>query len=448
MIRKGAFTVVLVMLLILGLTASATANPGKGNNKGWKFKAKNNWKAVELTDISSHWAEQPIRHMCSIGLISGYPDRKYNPNAPVSKYEALMMICRAAGFDPDTDKSWEQKCEDCLEFALDEGIIDDDEDFAGWKPAKRYEVAVWSIRAMGLDEDGGDLSFRDSYDMPAGARPYIGVMSKHKYMVGYPGNFFQPNKPVTRAEMARILYLMMSDWPDYYDDGDLRLSSLAPKDGEDNVDPDIYVLTARFNMDIEAADDLEDVKDGIRVKNVTDNDYADIDSVSIDGNKLTIELEDSLEEDCLYRVTIKKDIIESEDGDESFGGISGSEWEFSTYDDDDEEVLRLVSLDPEDGEDNADPDTRVLRAEFNNDISAVSGKGLLSAVRVYNVDRDRYEDIDKVEIDDDTLIITLDDELGAGDTFEVTIRPGYLEDDDSGKDYGGLAGDKWRFTTD
>lgn len=559
MFRKGAFTVVLVMLLILGLAASASANPGKGNNKGWKFKAKNNWKAVELTDISSHWAEQPIRHMCSIGLISGYPDKRYIPNAPVSKYEALMMICRAAGFDPDADSSWEQKCEDCLEFALDEGIIDDD-DFAGWKPAKRYEVAVWSIRAMGLDEDGGDLSFRDIDDIPADAWPYIGVMFKHKYMVGYPGNFFQPNKPVTRAEMAKILYLMMSDWPDYYDDGDLRLSSLAPRDGEDNVDPDTNVLTARFNMDIEAADDLEDVKDGIRVKNVTDNDYADIDSVSIDGNKLTIEMEDSLEEDCLYRVTIKKDIIESEDGDESFGGISGSEWEFSTFDgseinltnldpdDGDENVdpdtdtlvavfnmdiqavndlrdveegievknvtdgdyvdiysvsindnrltiklddpleddclyrvtveediiesedsvwnfegissgewefstfdggeLDVESLDPEDGEDNADPGTRVLRAEFNNAISAVSGKSLLSAVRVYNVDRDRYEDIDKVEIDDDTLIITLDDELGAGDTFEVTIRPGYLEDDDSGEDYGGLAGDKWRFTTD
>ncbi len=445
MFRKGAFTVVLVMLLILGLTAAASANPGKGNNKGWKFKAKNNWKAVELTDISSHWAEQPIRHMCSIGLIFGYPDKKYIPNAPVSKYEALMMICRAAGFDPDADESWERKCEDCLEFALDEGILDEDDDFAGWKPAKRYEVAVWSIRAMGMDEDGGGLSFRDIDDMPADARLYIGVMSKHKYMVGYPGNFFQPNKPVTRAEMANILYLMMSDWPDYYDDGDLRLSSLDPRDGEDNVDPDTDVLAARFNMDIEAVDDLEDVKDGIRVKNVTDGDYADIDSVSIDGNKLTIELDDPLADDCLYRVTIKKDIIESEDGDESFGGISGSEWEFSTFDGGE---LDLESLDPEDGEDNVDPDTRVLRAEFNNDISVVSGKGLLSAVRVYNVDRDRYEDVDKVEIDDDTLIITLDDELGAGDTFEVTIRPGYLEDDDSGEDYGGISGDDWRFTTD
>ncbi len=445
MFKKSAFVVVLVVLLILGLTAAASANPGKGNHKGWKFKAKKNWKAVELTDISSHWAEQPIRHLCSIGLISGYPDKKYIPNAPVSKYEALMLICKAAGFDPDPDSSWTQKCEDCLEFARDEGIIDDDEDFTGWKPAKRYEVAVWSIRAMGLDDDGDYLSFRDIYDIPTKARPYIGVMYKHKYMVGYPGNFFQPNKSVTRAEMAMILYRMMSEYPDYNDDSDLRLSSLDPKDGEDNVDPDTNMLVAGFNMDIEAVDDLEDVEDGIKVKNVTDNEYVDIESVSIDGSKLTIVLEDSLVNNCKYRVTIEKDLIESEDGEERFGGISGSDWEFSTFDSDE---LEVTGLDPEDGDNNVDPDTKVLRATFSSDISVISGKGLLNAVRVYNVDRDRYEEVDKVQVDGNTLVITLEDELGAGDTFEVTIRAGFLEDDDSGEDFDGLAGDDWRFATD
>lgn len=452
MFRKSTFTVVLVMLLILGLTAAASADPGKGNHKGWKFKPKKNWKAVELTDISSHWAEQPIRQMCTIGLIAGYPDKKYIPNAPVSKYEALLMVCRSAGFDPDTDKSWDQICEDLLEFAVDEGILDEDDDFAGWKPAKRHEVAVWSIRAMGLDEDGDDLSFKDIYEIPSDALPYISVMSKYKYMVGYPGNLFQPNKPVTRAEMAMILYRMMGEGIDYNDNndsGDLKLSSLDPADGEDNVDSDTNILVAKFNMDIEAVDDLEDVKEGIRVKNVTDDENVDIESVSIDGNKLTIELEDSLVNDCKYRVTIKKDLIESADGDESFGGISGSEWEFSTFDgDEDSDELAVASLDPEDGEENVDPDTKVLRAEFNNDISVISGKSLLKAVRVYNVDRDRDVEIKKVEIDENTLIITLGKKLGSDDTFEVTIRSGCLEDENSGEDFAGLAGKYWRFTTD
>jgi hypothetical protein len=447
MFRKSTFTVILALLLVLGLVASASANPGKGNN-GLKFKAKSKGNAVQLIDISSHWAEQPIREMCSIGIISGYPDKKFIPNAPVSKYEALMMVCRAAGFDPDPDKTWQQNCEDCIEFALDEGILDEDDDFAGWKPAKRYEVAVWSIRAIGLDEDGDELSFQDIYEIPSDALPFISIMSKHKYMVGYPGNFFQPNKPVTRAEMARILYNMMGEYPDYYDDSDLRLSSLDPRDGEDNVDPDTNVLVARFNMDIEAVDDLQDVKEGIRVKNVTDGNYVDIYSVSISGSELRIRLEDSLESNCKYRVTIKPDIIESEDSEESFNGISGSDWEFSTFDDENDDEVRLVSLDPDDGDSNVDPDINVLRAAFDSDISVISGKSLLSAVRVYNVSHSRNVAVDKVKIDGDTLIITLEDSLGAGDTFEVTIRPGFLEDDDSGEDFDGITGYNWRFTTD
>lgn len=446
MFRKSALTVFLVLLLVLGLAATAFANPGKGNNKGWKFKAKNNWKAVELSDIGSHWAEQSIRQMSSIGIISGYPDRTFNPNSPVSKYEALMMICRAAGFDPDPDQSWEKNCKDCLEFAVDEGILDDDDDFAGWKPAKRYEVAVWSARAMGLDEDDEELSFLDIYDMPAYAKPFICVMYKHKYMVGYPGMFFQPNSPVTRAQMASILYRMMLATP-YSNDDDsaLRLSGLDPGDGEDNVDPDTDVLVATFNMDIQAIDDLQDVKDGIKVKNVTDNEYVDIYRVSISGRVLTIGLEDSLESNCKYRVTISKNIIESKKG-EKFDGISGADWEFSTYDVD--EDLRLVSLDPGDGDSNVDPDTNVLRATFNNDISVISGKSLLDAAKVYNVSRDRYEDVHKVEINNDTLVITLEDDLGSGYTFEVTIRSGYLEDEDTGYDFKGIAGKDWRFKTD
>jgi len=85
---------------------------------------------------------------------------------------------------------------------------------------------------------------------------------------------------------------------------------------------------------------------------------------------------------------------------------------------------------------------------FDDDISAVSGKDLLDAVRVYNSDRKTYEDIDEVEIKGDTLIITLEDNLGSGDTFEVTIKSGYLEDDNSGVNYGGLNGGDWQFTTD
>ena len=63
-----------------------------------------------------------------------------------------------------------------------------------------------------------------------------------------------------------------------------------------------------------------------------------------------------------YRVTIDDDIIQSEDGEEEFDGLNGSDWEFYTYDVDEEEIS-LESLDPEDGDDEVVPEHR--RAQGN-----------------------------------------------------------------------------------
>lgn len=150
-------------------------------------------------------------------------------------------------------------------------------------------------------------------------------------------------------------------------------------------------------------------------------------------------------DNSMYRLTVEKDIVKAKDSTERFDGVSGSEWDFSTVD---EGGVSLKSLAPAYGASAEDPNTTKLKAVFDDDISAVSGKDLLDAVRVYNSDRKIYEDIDEVEIKGDTLIITLEDNLGSGDTFEVTIKSGYLEDDNSGVNYGGLNGGDWQFTTD
>ncbi len=450
MIKKGAFTFILAALIILGLTATSFANPGKGNT-AWKFNSKGNGKVVQFNDIGSHWAAQTIREMNKLGITSGYPDYSFKPNATVSRYEAMMMICRADGFDPDEGRSWEDRLEECLEYAEENDIIDDAGDFEGWKPAKRYEVAVWVMRANGdLDIDDEELPFLDINDIPEDARHYIGVMFNHKWMVGYPDKKFQPNKPVTRAELTVIIYRVLDDvWPDN-DDNDgsvLRIANLDPDYGESGVDPDTEKLTVRFNMDIVAAVDNLDVEEGIEIENLTDtNEDAVIDSVSINGRVLTIELkEGTLDEDMKYRVTIDDGIIESENGEEEFDGFSGSEWEFSTFDEG-EDGPELDSLNPENDENNVDP-TITLEAKFKDDIEVISGKDLDNAVEVL---KDNQEvEIKDVKIEDgDTLVITLKEELESDETFEVTIKPGFIEDVETLIDYDGLDGDEWRFTTE
>jgi len=446
----------LTAILVLGIATTSFASPGKGKGN-WKLKTQGNWKVIQLTDVGSHWAEQPVRFMLAQGIISGYPDSTYRPNNPVTKFEAIMMISKASGFDGTAEQrlTWDKNVpdwmEECLDYAVDEGILTEDEadNLKGWEPAKRYEVAIWAARAMGVDVDD-QASFLDNDEIPNFARPYVGGMFKHHFMVGYPGNKFQPNKPVTRAELAAVIYRIMLAETDGGGNGDsdsdsLEIERLTPADGSNNVDPATDQLTARFNVEIQAVDDLQSVEEGIIVRNVSDGEDAEIDGVNIEGRYLTINLEDSLEDDKTYRVTIDDNIIEAAQSGENFEGISGSEWEFSTGTDSD---LRIVSLSPEDGDTNVDGEnTTVLEAEFSGDIQVISGKNLLDAVKVYNISESEYVDIDEIEIDEDTLIITLDDPLTEGDTFEVTIKANYLEEEDSGVNFEGISGGDWRFST-
>ncbi len=62
-------------------------------------------------------------------------------------------------------------------------------------------------------------------------------------------------------------------------------------------------------------------------------------------------------------------------------------------------------------------------------------------MRIENVD------IDWVEIDGNELVITLEDQLDNNDTYEVTIKDGYLRSEDSGEKFRGLDGVDWSFTT-
>lgn len=463
--RKGLLTFALAVVLVLSLAVSAYADPGKGKGKT-KFKPNNSkFKIIQLQDVKSHWAEQPILWMCGQGILTGYPDLTFRPNTPVTKFEAIMMISRASGFDGsvriDPKRSWSRDVpswmEECLDFAIDEGILTEDEaaDLKGWTPAKRYEVAVWAARAMGVDTDD-NYYFQDLNDIPFYARTYVGGMYKHRFMVGYPGNVFQPNKPVTRAELSVVLYRILlsqsqddsdqdSDDGDYDEDvDDLELVSLKPADGSDDVAPSTSRLVVRFNLEVRAVEDNENVRDGIRVRNVTDDYNVGIDRVSFKGKELWIDLDEPLESNATYRVTIENDIIEDREYGQYFEGIDAGDWEFSTeYKD-----LEILELTPENGASNVDgPGTEVLEARFNEDIQVVDGKDLLRSVRVYNrTDRETVE-IKKVELDQDTLRITLEEPLLRNTAYEVTIRSSYFEAEDTGDKFEGLDGSQWRFTT-
>ncbi|MGG3932443.1 S-layer homology domain-containing protein, partial [Schinkia azotoformans] len=84
----------------------AKSDNGKGNNNGksnnkkveqtWKQPAK---KKYYLKDVETHWANQDIYKMYSLGLMSGYDDFTYQPNKPVTQLEVIASLVRVLELD-------------------------------------------------------------------------------------------------------------------------------------------------------------------------------------------------------------------------------------------------------------------------------------------------------------------------------------------------------------
>jgi len=452
---KKTLTILLALVMVLSFAAASQASNGQGKNYKDMFKSKS-WKIVKFKDIDSHWAHKEIYKMASCGIIRGYEDKTFRPNAPVSVSEALMMICRAASGQEEFEKTdvsyrkfpdWAQGC---LAYALDNGIVDEAElkNLNGNQAAKRWQVAVWVVRAMDL-EQSDNLEFGDVNDIPLFARPYVGCMYKYRFMIGDEHKHFRPNKPVTRAEIAAILSRIFDydwDFKDRDDSEGLQVKSLTPAHRATGVNPDTWELIVEFDEDIVTVDDEADVEDGITIWNVTRGKEVGIEGISISGDTLTVYLGGSLAKDSVYRVTIAGGIIKAKASGEEFAGIKGRDWQFATGDSLVDEELKIEKLSPANGATGVDA-TRFLRAKFNVDIEAVSGKDLLEAVEVYNVTADKVMAVDEVEIDDNTLIITLENKLETGCEYEVTIKDGYLQSAASGEEFPGQAGDDWCFTT-
>ena len=80
----------------------------------------------KMTDINSHWAKGYIKFCESQGIIAGYGDNTFKPDATVTGVEAAKMLLVLAGYDADkaglVGHDWSTNT---LRYAGSAGILDD-----------------------------------------------------------------------------------------------------------------------------------------------------------------------------------------------------------------------------------------------------------------------------------------------------------------------------------
>ncbi|MFS0723820.1 NEAT domain-containing protein [Paenibacillus sp. 1P07SE] len=171
--------------------------------------------SVEFTDTDTHWAYPSIARATQLGIINGYTDGTFKPNATVNRAEFAAIISRAFELQLNTPSAsfsdWnsvQDWAKPFIEQAVAAGIINGYEDgsFRPGQQVSRTEIAVMIVRALGLPTDAAAaLSFRDASQIQAYAQPSIAAAAQHGLIEGLGDNTFGPQAPATRAQAVTLI---------------------------------------------------------------------------------------------------------------------------------------------------------------------------------------------------------------------------------------------------
>ncbi|OTA42206.1 MAG: hypothetical protein A6D92_00825 [Symbiobacterium thermophilum] len=184
-------------------------------------------------DVDGHWAAEPIARLLDAGVVSGYGDGTFRPDAQLTRAAFVRMLVSALGLElrpgdgggfTDTSGHWVAAA-GYLGAAAAAGIVRPQEypqgRFEPDRPILREEIAVLLVRALGREADAlatpvpmtdgaAQIAGRWFADAAQWQRPrHVAEAVRAGWIAGYPepdGRYsFRPDRTATRAEAAALL---------------------------------------------------------------------------------------------------------------------------------------------------------------------------------------------------------------------------------------------------
>ena len=165
------------------------------------------------SDIKGHWAEKEISEWVEKGLIGGYKNGSFKPDASISRAEFIALVNRAfkftesseTGFNDVSSKDWYYS--EVLK-AKAAGYISGYQD-GTIKPKNyinRQEVAAILSRLLEIENsESGVEQFKDKDSFPQWSKGVVGGIVAQGLMKGFNDGTFKPLNNTTRAEAVVIL---------------------------------------------------------------------------------------------------------------------------------------------------------------------------------------------------------------------------------------------------
>ncbi len=177
-------------------------------------------QATTFPDIQGNWAQAFIEALAARGIIQGFPDGTFRPNAPVTRAQFAAMIRQA--FDQPLERAGTQFTDipanfwalDAIQEAYRMGFLEGypNNIFLPAQNIPRVQVLVALVSGLDLSAPAQSTAllnqaFQDAAQIPDWAQNSVAAATVNQMVVNYPNvAFLNPNQTATRADVAAFIY--------------------------------------------------------------------------------------------------------------------------------------------------------------------------------------------------------------------------------------------------
>ena len=230
--KKSKITAMMVLIaLMLSIVSTGAMAKNSGSDVNIQINQDGSVQvAMKFKDLQqASWAMKNILKMNAENIIAGYNDGSFRPNKPVTHAEAVVLTMKAAGLQSEIDSKtidkvylpykdaksipvWAKKA---IAVAVEKGYLQPGPsgNFQPNKEASRQWVVRLIAKALNLQPVDIQLPFTDASKISADNVGYVAAVVYNQLISGFPDGSFQPNKPVSRAEIAVMLGISTNELP-------------------------------------------------------------------------------------------------------------------------------------------------------------------------------------------------------------------------------------------
>ncbi len=197
----------------------------KSNNSG-SLESNNTQLFSDLP--ADNWANEYVKIMKDKGLITGYPDGTFKPNATLNRGAFAKVLCEAYGLDPyegdeiiysDVQpKDWfypyvmavQKKNAITYYGNVSQNLFKPNE------PMRREDVAIALVNFLGLDHNNCTVAlvkhYKDKESLTSHeTAKYVALAYEYNIMRGDENGNFRPNDPLTRAQACKVFVVALEE---------------------------------------------------------------------------------------------------------------------------------------------------------------------------------------------------------------------------------------------